>query len=186
MNRLFTLIFLRILLILVIGFILFLYSNPIKALGEDKSVTIAPVSFTYHPLADGIAKDRFNHTVDSADTTTVHPGVTIQYKQKHFQAGTWFFTDSFGKLAGGTMVGVKKDIGNMIDVGAAAGVYVRETTKNINKIPGSYRNKDVEVAPMIGATTALEIPLFDNYNPEVNCLWAIKVNNCSVGLKIGF
>lgn len=186
MKNLFMFILLRTLFILLAGIALFLYLCKTNLFGQDKSVTISPVSFTYHPLADGIAKDRFNHTIDSADTTTVHPGVTVQYKQKHFQAGTWFFTDSFGKLAGGTMVGAKKDIGNMIDVGAAAGVYVREVTENINKIPGSYKNKDVEVAPMIGLTTALEVPLFDNYNPEVNCLWAIKVNNCSIGLKIGF
>lgn len=183
MNNLY---FFKTLILFTVGTIILLFLDQSKVFGKEKSITISPVSFTYHPLADKAAKNQFNKTVDSSKTTTIHPGVTLQYKQKYLQIGSWFFTDSFGKLAGGTMLGVKKDIGNMVDLGLAGGVYVRETTKGINKIIGSYKNESIEVVPMLGLTTAIEVPLFNNYNPEINCLWTIKVNNCSIGLKIGF
>lgn len=151
-----------------------------------ESFTISPISFTEHGTADKSVVNDFNNTFVS-DTTTVHPGITLLYKQKYMQYAGWFFLDSFGNPAGGLMAGPKFDFFNHFSLGATGGVYVREKPKDVKDLPTSVTIADsAELIVMGGVTASANLPITDTYGTEVNCLINLVVNNCSIGLKISW
>lgn len=148
------------------------------------SLTVSPVSFTYHNFKDPAIEKFYSRTIGKR--TTVHPGLHLKYEVAYFQAMGWYFLDSFGDHAGGLMLGPKVDLW-VFSLGAAAGPYVRPWKKATPlKFPLHKKVGPVAIAAVGGLTGSIKIPVDKQTSIETSCMSAIKIVNCSFGLNWEF
>lgn len=172
--------------IILLVFIVF-----IKPLFAD-SLTISPFSFTLHSFHDPVIEKNFkNNPFHGA--TTLHYGINIIYKQEYMQYGAWYFSDSFDNPAGGLILGPKYDFNKYFSLGVAGGIYVRQTpcfeggSENCaDPLPLSARTGGIDIAPLIGLTPSITVPINHKFGIETNCLVNGLINNCQMGLKFSF
>ena len=151
--------------------------------GAEKSLTVSPLSITFHPLIDKVAKEKLANKVNNS-STTLHPGIHLVYKSGRTITGAYLFKDSFGNVGGGVLHGINYTFLNYFSIGAAAGAYVRERTpENIKDFPVSIKTEKIEVTPLGGVTVGAEVPINNVHGIEANCLLTVMANNCSIGLK---
>lgn len=171
-------------LVLLVILLLIPYSI---AFGAERSLTLSPGSVTFHGTASKAVSKEFANNVG---TTTFHPGISLLYKdtEDNMQYGAFYFLDSFGNHAGGLLAGPLWDVlEDSLQVGLIGGVYVREKVPGrINGFPISIKTEDVEIAPLAAGTVSLALPLAEGYDLETNCAMNWLVNNCQVGIRIGF
>jgi len=154
------------------------------------SVTLAPGSVTFHPFANDIGKSEFQNHIGSG--TTLHPGLSLTLRSPEgWTTSGMYFRDSFGNPAGALMFG--RDWGfSMIGeidlrLGLQTGLYVRENApESMDKGLLEVRVGGVELMPLGGVSVGLDIPLNKELSLEPRCFSNVVLNNCSIGVKIGF
>lgn len=147
------------------------------------SLTISPLSFTYHNFDDASVEAFYKYTIGK--NTTIHPGAHLRYDTDgYFQAAGWYFLDSYGRHAGGLTVGPKFDLW-WFKFGAVAGLYARQHDKrNPMKFPFTWRMGEAAIAPFAGITGSVTIPMTEHLGIETGCLSNWFITNCSVGLNV--
>lgn len=146
------------------------------------SFTLSPLSFTYHNFDDKAVEAFYKYKLGK--NTTAHPGLHLKYETGYFQTGAWYFLDSFGRHAGGAMMGPKVDLW-WFEFGAVGGVYARqENRNNPMKFPFTWRVGAAAIAPLGGATGAVRIPVGGSARLEIGCMSAWLVTNCSIGVNV--
>lgn len=148
------------------------------------SLTVSPISLTYHNFQDPEVERFYTKTIGKR--TTLHPGLHLKYEHEFFQAYGWYFLDSFSQQAGGLMVGPKIDLW-WFSFGAAGGLYVREYRRVTPlKFPLHKKVGPVALAGMAGLTGAIKVPIGGSHAVEVGCISAWRITNCSIGLNWEF
>jgi len=152
------------------------------------SLTISPVAVTLHGIlnVDDTVRDAMPYKLSEDGTWTFHPALGFLYRHKNFQGAAVYFKDSFGKNAGTLMAGPVWTYFSHLHLGAAAGLYVRETTNKVDKFPGSIRNSVVEIVPTVVANAYVDIPIMKNISIEAGANSNYVVTFFIGGLKINF
>ncbi len=146
------------------------------------SLTLSPLSFTYHNFHDKDVENEYKNTVSRS--TTWHPGLHLKYEHRYFQSAGWYFQDSFGGHAAGLTAGSKLDFARYFSLGVLAGVYARvHHDRTPMKFPLQQKIGPVDVSPVAFATGSVKVPLFKKVSLEVNAASAWKITNFGVGLN---
>ena len=169
----------KLLLILLITFPLD------SALPQSKSVTVSPLSITFHPKVNDVVAHEFSNLYLGSRRNTLHPGLHIKYVSDVLTHSAWAFKDSFGNLGGGYMVGAQFSFLRYFAIGGMGGIYVRERVpKAVADFPVSIKTGGIEASPVGGISISAEVPINNVYGVEATCLLNVIANNCNVGFKI--
>ncbi len=153
------------------------------------SATLQPMAFTYHGL---ISKDELQTIrefgqdyYDEEGRMTSHPGAGLTLRWDYMQLTSIYFRNSFNRHAGAVMGGPKVSFTKYFTLGAVAGAYFREFIPGM-KIPFSYHNESIEIAPMIMATGSVAIKIYKTLYFEVNAGSNYVLNFFTPGLRADF
>ena len=150
------------------------------------SLTVSPISATYHGKADEFAKLKFNNNF-LEKSTTVHFGLGLTYKTTHMQYTGWYFKDSFNNHAGGFGLGPKIDFWEYFNVGWIVGAYIRELPPaGIDSYPVSSTIGGVELSPIALVTTGVEVPATEIIDITLDVKTNVILTNTSIGIKFNF
>lgn len=159
------------------------------------SLTVSPIAFSYHIAeVSDYAADQMPNRIsrgkdgnDSNRPVTWHPGLNLNYKTKYTQNSVFYFKDSFGKNAGGIVLGPKIDIFTKhLSVGVIGGVYVREKSP-VSKTGFTLEiKKKVQIVPLGGPTLAISFPIGKNVSLETNTTVNHIVLHSTLGTRFEF
>lgn len=146
------------------------------------SLTVSPLSFTYHNFQDKEVEALYARTVSTS--TTWHPGVHLKYEHRYLQALGWYFKDSFDGHAGGLALGPKLDIFSFFTVGLVGGVYSRvHHDETPMKFPLTSKMGPLDISPIGMVTGSIKIPVTKTIALDVNANSAWKITNFGMGIN---
>jgi len=152
------------------------------------SVTFQPAAMTYHALIGNdelqTIKER-GHTLDEGGRLTFHTGAGVSFRWDYFQLTTMYFRNSFDQHSGTLMGGPKFNFGKYFSLGLVVGGYARKYIAGM-KIPFSYHNESVEIAPMAMVTSSVAIKIYRSLFFEVGAGSNYVLNFFTPGIRMDF
>lgn len=160
-------------------------------LTQDSALTVSPVGFSYHvsSLQDYATNNMPNkiYRISTSDgqnhPLTWHPEFNLTYKTKWMQYSAFYMQDSFGRHAGGLLLGPKFNLFTKhISLGLIGGLYVREYGIENNSDFGKKLGP-VQLVPMGGPTLSLSYPITKHLSIESNTMGNPVVIHSTIGLR---